>query len=172
MRINSAPNSNLIIPASLSRKQRGVTLVETLISIIILSVSFAAIASVLTNSVVNSNTPVLREQATSLAEAYLEMVSLQAYSDPNQTDSGSCDTGETTRTLYDDVNDFDCILDNDGARDQLGALITGLGAYNIAVNTQATTLNGATATQIDVIVTHDAQPNLTVSLTGYRVNYP
>ena len=154
-------------------QQRGVTLVETLISIVILSVSFSAIASLLSGSVLNSANPMIREQAVSLAESYLEMVLLQAYTDPDGGDTGTCEEGnDSNRALYDDVNDFDCILDDNGARDQVGTLIPGLGGYNIAIDLQAATLNGAAATRIDVTVTHDALTSLSILLTGYRINYP
>ncbi len=153
--------------------QSGITLVETLVSIVILSIAFVSVVSLLTGSVTNSATPMLREQAVSLAESYLETVLLHPYIDPNEADTGTCEEGDDTfRAVYDDVNDFDCILDNDGARDQLGLVIAGLAGYNVDVETQTTTLNGATAQQIDVVVTHDGLTSLTVSLTGYRVDYP
>ena len=153
--------------------QLGLTLVETMVSIVILSIAFVSVASLLTGSVVGSPTPMLREQAISLASSYLQTVLLHPYVDPTQADTGTCEEGDDSfRALYDDVNDFDCISDTDGARDQLGALISGLGAYNIDVNTLSTTLNGATAREIDVVVTHDGLGGLTVTLRGYRVNAP
>lgn len=155
------------------RYQRGATLVETVVALVIVAVAFAAMVSVLTGSLTASPTPALRQQAVSLAESYLELVLLQTYIDPNQPDTGTCEEGDDTqRALYDDVNDFDCISDTDGARDLSGNLIAGLAAYNIDVNTTAVALNGAPATSIDVVVTHDALTDLTVRLTGYRVNAP
>lgn len=153
--------------------QRGLMLVETLVSIVILSVAFSSIIALLTGSVTNSVTPMLREQAVSLAESYLETILLHPYVDPTEADTGTCEEGDASfRGIYDDVNDFDCILDSDGARDHLGVLIAGLGGYNVDVDVQDYTLNGATAVQIDVVVTHDGLGDLTVVLTGYRVDSP
>ena len=155
-------------------RQVGITLVETIVSLVILSIAFVSIASVLTGSVSNSATPMVREQAVSLAESYLEMILLHPYLDPTEADSGTCEEGslDTDRALYDDTNDFNCISDTNGARDQLGVLIPGLGGYNIDVNMLDTTLNGATAKEIDVVVTHDGLSSLTVLLRGYRVVAP
>ncbi|MEM7210201.1 MAG: prepilin-type N-terminal cleavage/methylation domain-containing protein [Pseudomonadota bacterium] len=160
------------VSLQIMHKNLGVTLIETLIGIVIMSVSFTAIASLMTNTVLSSAKPVIYEQAISIAESHLETILLQPYDDPNETEMNTCEEGDGSfRHLYDDVSDYQCILDTDGARDATGNLIPGLGAYNVDINMQSTTLNGAPAYEIDIVVTHDATPDVEIALRGYRVDY-
>ena len=153
--------------------QSGMSLIETIVSIVILSVSMAAITSVLSNSVLNSVNPMIREKAIAVADAYLETVRTQHFVDPDGGDTGTCEEGDdSNRANYDDVNDYDCVEDNDGARDQLGNLIAGLEGYNVEIDTQNININGAPASQISVNVTYDGISNFSVLLNGYRVDYP
>lgn len=157
------------------RSQQGMTLIELITSIVILSVSLVAIIGVYSNSSANSATPMARIQANFIANAYLEEIMLRAYTDPLTAplaDSGSCEAGETSRALYDDVNDYNCVNDTNGAIDQNGNAVTGLGAYNVDINVTGTTLNGAVAQKIDVIVTRDNLDSINILLSAYRVNYP
>ena len=162
-----------LVRLNIMQKNLGVTLVETLIGIVILSISFTAVASLLTQSVATSASPVIREQAIAIAESHLEMVALHPFSDPNQADTNTCEEGnDSNRALYDDVNDFRCLNDSDGARDAAGNLIPGLGAYNVDIDIPSVILNGAPALEITVNVTHDADSGVDITLIGYRVNYP
>jgi len=150
--------------------QQGLTLIELIISITILSISLTAIISVFANSATNSATPMAREQAIFIANAYMEEIMLQAYSDPS-SESGTCEEGAGNRALFDDVNDYNCINDTNGAIDQNGNLIAGLEAYNVNVDVNADTLNGAVAQRIDVTVTRDGLAGLNIKLTAFRTIY-
>ncbi|MEE9413328.1 MAG: prepilin-type N-terminal cleavage/methylation domain-containing protein [Methylococcales bacterium] len=150
--------------------QQGLTLIELIISITILSISLTAIISVFANSSTNSATPMAREQALFIATAYMEEIMLQAYSDPS-SETGTCEEGAGNRSLFDDVNDYDCVNDTSGAVDQNGNLISGLGAYNIDVDVTVDTLNGAVAQRIDVTVTRDGLDSINNRLTAYRTIY-
>jgi len=150
--------------------QRGLTLIELTISITILAISLTAIISVFANSATNSSTPMAREQAIFIANAYMEEIMLQAYSDPS-SESGTCEEGAGNRALFDDVNDYDCINDTNGAIDQNGNLISALAAYNVKVDVTSDTLNGAPAKRIDVTVTRDSLNSLNIKLTSFRTSY-
>lgn len=150
--------------------QTGMTLIELLISIAILSISLTAVISLFSNSSRHSATPMAREQSIAIANAYLEEIMLQDYTDPDG-DSGTCEEGISNRVLFDDINDYTCVNDTNGAIDQNGNPITGLEAYNININVTAANLNGAVAQRIDVTVTRDSLAGINTKLTAYRTAY-
>lgn len=146
-------------PASLA----GATLVELVVAIVILSISVTGVFLLLNRTTSSSADPMLREQALSIAESYLEEIMLQAYSDPG----GPAESG---RADYDDVDDYNGLADT-GAVDRDGNVITELANYNVSVTVTATTLNGVPAKQITVTVSHANVPEINLSLTAYRTNY-
>lgn len=68
-------------PASCAeqRRQRGLSLVELVIAIMVISVSVAGVLMVFSNSVRHSADPMVRKQAVAVAEAMLNEVLAQAY---------------------------------------------------------------------------------------------
>lgn len=148
------------------KNQSGVTLVELLISIVIVAVAASAVLATLAMTTGSSADPMVRRQATSIAEAYLEEILLKSFADPDGVD------GEATRAAFDDVDDYDGLSDA-GARDQFGNAIPALADYTIAVavNTSAA-LPGVPSTdalRIDVNVSWAADINFTVS--AYRIRF-
>ncbi len=152
------------------RKQAGVTLIELIISITVISVALVAILGAFSQSIAKSADPAIRAQAASIAMAYMEEVLLQPYADPAGSDTGGCEEGNN-RATYDDVNDYNCINDTTGAKDRNNNLIPGLEGYNVQVSVRPSTLNGAAAQEIVVTTTYDGDANLNVSLTAFRVDY-
>ena len=74
-----------------SRPQRGVTLVELLMFIVIISVALAGILQVMRFTTANSADPLRRKQALMIAEALLEEVRQAGFSicDPRSVNAGS-----------------------------------------------------------------------------------
>lgn len=157
--------------ARVSRKQAGVTLVELVISITVISVALVAVLGAFSQSATSSADPAIRAQATAIASAYMEEALLQPYTDPNGADTGSCEEGAGNRAAFDDVNDYSCINDSNGAKDQTGASIVGLAGYNVQMAVVSSTLNGIAAQRIDVTTTYDGIAGLSIKLTAYRTNY-
>jgi len=145
------------------RAERGVTLIELLVSIVIVAIAASAVLGVLSRSAGRSADAMIMAQAVSIAEAYLEEISLKAYADPDGTD------GEGARTDFDDVDDYNGLTDV-GARNQFGAAIAELSRYTVSVTVGATaaltSVPSGDALRIDVRVTY--APNVTVALSGYR----
>ncbi len=157
------------------RKQIGVTLIELIISMVIIGIGVAGILQVMNLTTARSADPMIQHQAVAVAEAYLEEILTKAYDDPD-AETGTCEEGAppASRSVYDDVNDYACIIGANadvGARNQFGALIPGLGAYTVtvAVGAPAAMDSGILARQIDVTVTHAVLGAITI--TGYRTNY-
>ena len=143
--------------------QRGVTLVELLVSIVIVSIAAGGILGVLSMTTAASADPMIRHQAAAIAEAYLEEVMLKPIIDPDGAD------GEAARADFDDLDDFDGLLDS-GARDQFGAPIAALGSYTVGVSVSPSGglagIPAADALRVDVVVSHGSDINFTLS--GYR----
>ena len=150
-------------------KQAGVTLVELIVSIVILSVAGLSIMMVITQTTVNSANPLIRSQAIAISQAYMEEVLAQPLVDPAGSDTGSTEAGES-RDSYDDVTDYNGLSDSSGAKDQTGSLIAGLEGYNVTVAVTPATLNGSPARKILVTVTYDGDPDFTLPVVAYRLN--
>lgn len=146
--------------------QNGVTLVELLLSIVIVAIAASAVIGMLSMTVQSSADPMVRRQAASIAEAYLEEILLKSFSDPDGVD------GEAARTGFDDVDDYDGLTDA-GARDQFGNPIAGLADYTVSVSVSASValppVPAADAWRIDINVARGGNINFTVS--GYRTRF-
>jgi MSHA pilin protein MshD len=145
------------------RGERGATLIELVISIVVIAIAASAVLGVLSASVGRSADAMVLRQAVAIAEAYLEEISRKPFLDPDGVD------GEGTRPEFDDVDDYDGLVDN-GARDQFGAALPPLAQYTVTVSvTPSTALSGVPqvdAQRIDVRVTYPG--NGAVALTGYK----
>ena len=146
------------------RLQRGVTLIELVVSIVIISVAAGAILGVLSVTTAASADPMIRHQAVAIADAYLEEILLKPFDDPDGTD------GEVSRVDFDDVDDYDGLSDT-GARDQFDNPIAALGDYDVAVSVTPSSGLGAApladTLRIDVTVTR--APDINFALSGYRL---
>ena len=149
----------------LSSRQAGFTLIEVIVTIVVLSVAATAIMSMFTNTIRTSADPMIQQQALSIAEAYMEEILLKPFSDPELPD------GETTRVTFDDVSDYD-FLTNAAIEDQDGVAIAALSGYTVSVTvTPGAALNGiADALRIRVSIDHTVLDPIV--LHGYRTNYP
>jgi MSHA pilin protein MshD len=110
--------------------------------------------------------PMLRHQASAIAEAYLEEIVLRSFSDPDGVD------GEGSRAAFDDLDDYDGLTDV-GARDQFGNAIAGLDAYTVSVTVSNSSalpsVPAGDALRVDVLVSRGAGINLVLS--GYRTRF-
>lgn len=150
-------------------RQHGATLIELVVSIVIISISVTSVMMVVANATQRSADPMVRTQAMSIATAYLEEILAQAISEPSGADSGAAEAGEV-RATYDDITDYHGLSDSAGAIDQFGNPIVGLEGYNVAVDVAAATVNGDPASRIRVTVTFDGNSAFAISLTAYRLN--
>ena len=154
--------------------QRGVTLVELVVAIIIISLAITGALLVLGRSIRSSADPMIREQAVSIAEGYLEEIQLLPFADPDGGETGGPEAGEI-RATFDDIQDYNgTIVNENPPQDQNGVAIATLAAYTATVTlTPSTELVGVANTgdefTIAVSVSHSSGP--TVTLSGYRTNF-
>jgi MSHA pilin protein MshD len=157
----------MIKPNKKIMNNRGVTLIELIVAMVVISIALTGVLLVINYTTLHSADPVLRHQAIAIAEAYMEEICLKNFSDPG----GPPETG---RADYDDVRDYNG-LNNNGAVDQNGAPIGGLGGYTVRVTVIDSQVYGpavgrtVTGLGIDVTVVDPAGESLT--LTGFRANY-
>lgn len=146
------------------RRERGATLIELVISIVVIAIAASAVLGVLSRTLGRSADAMVMSQAVAIAEAYLEEIQLKPFADPNGVD------GEAARPAFDDVDDYDGLVDN-GARDQFGVGLAPLAQYTVTVTvTPSAALTGvpaADAERIDVRVTYPG--NGVVAMTAFKM---
>lgn len=178
------------------RTQRGFTLIEVIIFIVVVGAGLAGILTVMNTVVKSSADPLIAKQTVAIAESMLEEILLKEFCDPDTATLSTtappvCPLSriaadqEATRTNYDDVVDYNgystpactsgCTPVGCGVLDIQGTQIAALCRYNITGVTvldttaaQSAALNAIGAKRVTVTVTG---PQGTISLTGYRANY-
>lgn len=150
------------------KHQAGMTLVELVISIVVIGIAAAALYSAMAAITGRSADPLLRQQSLAIAEAYLEEILLQPFTDPS---GAVCPAPPGNRGAYDNVCDYAGLIDN-GARDARGQAIAALAGYRVAVSVAPQAWNGLAASEVlyaEVTVTDPAGQQLL--LAGYRTRY-
>jgi MSHA pilin protein MshD len=166
--------------------ENGVSLIEVIIFIVIISVGIVGILPAFNQMTRSSVDPMLQKQAISLAEALLEEISRAAFTwcDPldanfdSATSTANCASypegiGPEAGNLrpYDNVNDYDG-LTLSGFRDQSGNLIAGLEGYSLVVTTTPAALNGIPAADALRVLVQVTAPNQQVYLLeGWRTRH-
>lgn len=148
------------------KRSRGFTLVELVITIVLVSLAASAVLGGIATTSANSARAMTQFQATAIAEAYLEEILLRPFADPDGSD------GETVRADLDDVDDYDGLADG-SARDQYGNAIAGLEGYAVAVSVQSSSALPSVPAGAARRVTVTVQPpqGASVTLTAYRTDY-
>jgi len=168
--------------------QAGVSLVELIVFIVIVSIAVAGVLVALDRSARNSADPLIIKQALAIAEALLDEVELApfTYCDPDDPNArtaagtGSCTTtepivptggaaqGESRYSvpLFDNVADYNgfcmgvgCSPPVAGIRDITNTAIGGLNAYSASVAVAAAALGSIAAGSGDAL-------RITVTVTG------
>lgn len=143
-------------------RQTGATLIELILSIVIISTALAGILGLVNLTVLHSADPLVQHQAIAIAESYLEEITALPVVDPNGTNTGE------TRVNFDNIDDYDGLNDV-GARDQDNNVITNLGNYTVDVNIADQVISGVTMKAITVSVSRTSVA--TINITGYRATY-
>jgi len=151
------------------QSQHGTTLIELIISIIVIGIALAGILLVMNQNIGTSSNPLIQHQAIAIGEAYLEEILDKPFTDPQAPD------GEANRALYDDIDDYNAIVAQ-VPQDQNGNPIAGLGNYSVTVNVVNEAIgpagNQAPAGQAFRVTVSVATPaNQTVQISGYRTNF-
>jgi MSHA pilin protein MshD len=177
-----------------TNRQAGVTLVELVIFIIIVSFAVAGILAVMNMTIRHSSDPLIRKQAIAVAESLMEEIALHAFTfcdpgDANLTiaaDNNGCAvaannqstlTPQAGETRYSSTNPFDNVADYNGftmtgITGIDGSAIVDLANYNASVAiTNAGAAFGLGATEVLQIIVTVVNGAESVSLTSFRFRY-
>lgn len=172
-------------------RERGVTLVELVVSIVVISVGLAGILVVMDRTTRASGDALVEHQAIAIAEAYLEEILAKPFCDPdgsacvigNAPGSANClvcPAKEGSRDLYDNVCDYN-LTDDSPPKKQDGNLPgAGLESYRARVTVMAagatlgtagSSLLGDNCEVMNVKVQVTGPGGADVTISGYRANY-
>jgi len=176
--------------------QRGVSLVETILFMVVIGVAVVGVLSVYMTTTRSSADPLVRKQALAIAESLLEEVRLMPFTfcdpdDPNvytATSAAACTTAEglgpeagetrySAATPFDNVNDYNgfdtATAAPAGICDISGACIAALAAYRAQVTVAPIAFNGIPATDALLVTVTVTGPiaNDVIQLSAVRTRY-
>ena len=141
-----------------SKREKGFTLIEVIIFIVVVGAGLAGILQVVNTTVARSADPVVVKQALTLADSILAEVMQKDYSG----------TGGSTRDTFVSIGDY-----NGATKATFSDWPAALSAYDVAVVVSPEALYGGT-TKVNarlVSVTVSRGADVSVTLSGYRSNY-
>lgn len=144
--------------------QRGFTIIEMVVAIVVIGVGVAGLLSAFSISVRNSADPMQVKQSQVVADEIMEEILLKPYSSTATSASVGC-----ARNQYYDVAAYNGYTTTGKICDVDGVAIAALNGYSLKVDVVANTLNGVTAARkITVTVTKGADNYI---LVGWRTDY-
>ena len=176
------------------RIPRGLTLVELILFVLIVSIALLGVLLLLNTATARSSNPLVQKQALAVAEALLEEVELMpfTYCDPDDADvttaasPAACtapealgpEPGESRTSLatpFDNVNDYHN-FSMAGISDITGTALPGLSAYSATVMITPETLAGTgssvpSAAALRISVQVNGPANQSITLEGYRTRF-
>jgi len=152
------------------KRQSGISLIELIMFIVIVSVSLAGLVLVLNVAGKGAIDPLFHKQALAAAESLLEEIELQNYTKPTGGFAGPYT--QANRNQFDSITDYNGFATT-GVYPASGVTqVPGLESYNVSVavaNAALGSISSGSAVLITVTVT---EPNgQSVSASGYRADY-
>ena len=144
-------------------RARGMTLIELVLAIVIISVGLSGVLAAFQYAVKGSADPVIRKQMLAIAEEMMEEITLKPIAPAANVAPGTC-----ARNTYNDIADYNgyatlnvCDID--------GTALPSLAGYGVSVAVSDATLNASVpAKKIVVAVSHGAE---NLSLVSYRTGW-
>jgi MSHA pilin protein MshD len=166
-------------------RQDGVTLIELIITIVVLGIALSALVSALSTGIANSSLPLLESKALELGQAYLDEIQAMRFDENSDIGGGqlaaaaiACNAANfsdgETRALYDDVDDYHNL--NDAPPILIDSTINmskyagyGVTAQVVCAGTELGLANNNLAKRITLTIT--LPNNSSRSIAFYRGNF-
>lgn len=146
------------------QRQRGMTLIEMVLAIVILGVGLTGVLLAFSTVTRGSADPVVTQQMLAIAEELLEEIQLKPYAVAPNSAAAPC-----ARDTYNDALDYDGYSTSGQICSIDGTPIASLAGYSVQVQVQAAPLAGvAAARRIDVTITRGSNR---LTLTGWRTDF-
>jgi MSHA pilin protein MshD len=145
-------------------RQRGMTLIEMVVAIVVIGVGLAGVLLAFSTTVRGSAEPIVQRQMAVIAEEMIEEIMLKPYAAQAHVAPAAC-----ARDTYNDLADYNgyatsgqiCTID--------GTPMPLLSGYSVAVSVTAGTLGGVgAARRIVVTVSHGQQ---SLRLSAWRTDF-
>ena len=157
-------------PSAMRRlSAKGFSLIELIITIVVLGIALSALTASLFNGIGRNADPLWQSKATQLSQSYLDEILSMRYQENSPLGGGSIgscavtgsDAGETSRSLYDDVDDYDGLSETAVFLDSTATSNYSGYTVNIAVTCDDVAINSKL---IAVTITSPANQNLVFSV--------
>jgi MSHA pilin protein MshD len=157
---------------------KGFSLIELIISIVVLGIALAALSSSLFTAVGKSSDPILQSKATQLSQSYLDEILSMRYQEDSPLGGGVVGTcsidgseaGEDERNLFDDVDDYHGLSEEADFLDS--TTTSNYSGYTVSIDVQCVGPNNAAATNSKLIVLTITSPlNQNVIFSVMRADF-
>lgn len=148
-----------------SLRTKGFSLIELVITIVVLGIALSALTASIFGGVGSNADPLWQSKATQLSQAYFDEILSMRYQESSPLGGGSINTcdidgtdvGETSRSLFDDVDDYDGLTETADFLDTTTASIyTG---YTVSVDVSCDDV-AVNSKLIKVTITSPANQNI------------
>lgn len=144
--------------------QRGLSLIELVLAVVIIGVGLAGLLSVFSLVVGRSADPVTELQLQALAEELMEEIVLRPFAPAANAAPSGC-----ARDTFNDIHDYHGYSTTDRICAVDGTEIPSLSGYSIAVTVNGGTLGGVAAARLIVVTVRHGSASFV--LQGWRTDY-
>lgn len=163
------------------KNNSGFTIVEMVITIVVLGIALAGVSSALFTAVGRSANPMVQNKAVELAQAYLDEILSMRFQEDSPLGGGtvgSCSIstatadsdGSANRSDFDDVDDYNGL--NEVPAFLAGTVPSDYAGFNVSVTVSCINQSGAASTNSKHILLNITGPaNTSISMAAYRGDF-
>jgi MSHA pilin protein MshD len=143
--------------SNMHKKNQGFSLIELVITIVVLSIALSALTSSLFKGIGRNADPLWQTKASQLSQAYLDEILSMRYAESSPLGGGSIgscnvdgtEAEETGRSLYDDVDDYHDLAET---ADFLDTTVSSYSGYTVGINVSCIEQGNPTLTDSKLII--------------------
>ena len=152
----------------MNKTKNGFTMIELVIAIAILGTSLISILAIFRLVNINSSDPMIRMQATMIADSLMEEVLSKNFTKPTGGFTGPFTP--TNQSQFDTVTDYNGLVFS-GITILNGTNIPNLSKYSATVTTSNIAIGGITSANAILVTVSVSGYNYTYNIDGYKINY-